>query len=432
MTLESQLHSAQSQNSARLEALYHLAVELSALRSEESVLNTALQHCLDLTESQFGFVGLSDPASGSLDVVAINGFRATDEFWANHHLIPMRFNIFARSVIENRPVRSDDAMIDPVRVGQPAGHPPVRTFLGVPLRIRNKPIGMIGVANRPEPYSDAEEQLLMTYAAQVAIVIRNVQLFAELTRVNEALEATVASRTRELEVAKEALAQKAAQLQQLLSETVDVQEQERQRIAQDMHDSATQLLVGAMLELKSAQKRLGTAELERAAASLAKVGRVLHQAEKEIKRVIHDLRPPSLDALGLAAALRRYIERYAEFSQIECMFSVLGQERRLPARLEIGCYRLVQEALQNVSTHAETEDARVILAFAPQMLKVTVLDEGCGFDLATESRPGQESLGLLGMRERAESMGGQLAIHSQPGQGTRVELLVPLGREVAA
>ncbi|MCB0028456.1 MAG: GAF domain-containing protein, partial [Anaerolineales bacterium] len=86
----------------------------------------------------------------------------------------------ARSVIENRPVRSDDAMVDPLRVGQPAGHPPVRTFLGVPLRLRNKPIGMIGVANRPEPYSDAEEQLLMTYAAQVAIVIRNVQLFAEL------------------------------------------------------------------------------------------------------------------------------------------------------------------------------------------------------------------------------------------------------------
>jgi GAF domain-containing protein len=113
----------------RLQALYHLAVELSALRSLESVLNTALRHCLELTGSQFGFIGLNAPDGRALDVVAIQGFHPTEHFYEHNHLIPLRPNIFARAVLENRPVRSANAMLDPQRVGQPRGHPPVGTFL---------------------------------------------------------------------------------------------------------------------------------------------------------------------------------------------------------------------------------------------------------------------------------------------------------------
>ncbi|MCB0012807.1 MAG: sensor histidine kinase, partial [Anaerolineales bacterium] len=264
------------------------------------------------------------------------------------------------------------------------------------------------------------------------IVIHNVRLYEEITAAKAGLEQKVATRTQQLQKAKEALADKAALLQRLLNETVDVQERERQRIAQDMHDSTSQLLVGAMLELKSAQERLGNGSLPQAETSLQSVREILHRVDAEIKRAIHDLRPPSLDELGLGPALRQYAVRFEQYSGLDCDVEILGTPRRLPPKSEISIYRLVQEALQNVSAHAETDSARVILAFAPQMLKVTVLDEGCGFDMAAESRPGQESLGLLGMRERAESMGGQLTIHSRLGQGTRVELLVPLEREGAS
>ena len=241
---------------AQLRALYHLAVELSAQRSLQSVLETALQHCLALTESQFGFVGLTTANGKALDVVAVQGFHPGQDFYYHNHLIPLRPNIFARVVLDNRPIRSHDATADPLRVGQPQGHPPVGAFLGVPLRQENEPVGMIGVANRPGPYADEHEQLLMTYAAQVAIVIRNRQLLEALRATNEALEQQVAQRTRELQAARDDLARKAEKLQQLLSGTVDVQEQERQRIAQDMHDSINQLIVGAMLELKSARRRI--------------------------------------------------------------------------------------------------------------------------------------------------------------------------------
>jgi two-component system sensor histidine kinase DegS len=391
----------------------------------ESVLNLALQHCLDLTGSQFGFIGLIAAADQALDVVAIQGFHPSDLFYRHNHLIPLRPNIFARVVLENRPIRSDDASADPQRVGQPAGHPPVITFLGVPLCLRDTPIGMIGVANRPWPYDDAHEQLLLTYAAQVAIVIRNVQLYEQLTTANEALERQVANRTQELEEAKEALAQKASQLQQLLTETVNVQERERQRIAQDMHDGTNQLLIGAMLELKSARERLHSQQLAKADASLQTVQEILRRVEAEIKGIVHDLRPPTLDALGLAPALRRYAERFQQYSGLPCAVRVLGRPTRLPANVEIGVYRLMQEALQNISAHAQASRAEVIITFAPQLVKLVVLDNGQGFDLAATRQQHNGSFGLLNMHERAESLGGRLSIQTQPGQGTQVELVVP-------
>ncbi|HKZ70549.1 MAG TPA: GAF domain-containing protein, partial [Anaerolineales bacterium] len=211
-----------SEQRDRLRALYDLALELSALRDLPAVLDTALHHCLELTESQFGFIGLNAPDGKAMDVAAIRGFHPARDFYQQAHLIPLRPNIFARAVLENRPVRSVDATTDDRRVGQPRGHPPVRAFLGVPLRVREEPVGMIGVANRPAPYDDDHEHLLVTYAAQVAIAIHNAQLNEELASAKAELERKVIARTEELYEAKDALAQKADQLGRLLAETVTV------------------------------------------------------------------------------------------------------------------------------------------------------------------------------------------------------------------
>ena len=413
----------------RLQALYDMAVELSALRSLESVLDTALQHCLALTESQFGFIGLNTADSKAMDVVAIQGFHPSSSFYKENRMIPLRPSIFARAVLENRPISSENAMIDPARIGQPKGHPPVKAFLGVPLRIRDKPIGMIGVANRPFTYDDEHEQLLMTYAAQVAIVIRNAQLYEQLKSANEKLEHQVDLRTRQLEAAKEALADKAARLQVLLTETFDVQERERQRIAQDMHDGMNQLLIGAMLELKSAHQRLANENLSQAEDSLQTVQTILRRVESEIKHVIYDLRPPTLDALGLAPAVRRYAERFEGYTAIPCKVTIFGEPRRLRPNVEISVYRLLQEALQNISSHARASQVDVVVAFAPHRLKLTILDNGCGFDLVQVESNGNGRLGLLGMRERAESLGGRVAVATAVGQGARVELVVPIEEE---
>lgn len=413
-----------AQQRERLQALYALALELSALRDLPDVLDTALRHCLELTESQFGFIGLNTPNASAMDVVAIRGFHPTHEFYDQSHLIPLRPNIFARTVLENRPVRSEDVMADPRRVGQPRGHPPVRAFLGVPLRVREAPIGMIGVANRPAPYLEDHEHLLVTYAAQVAIAIHNAQLNEALTLAKVELERKVVARTEELREAKDALAQKAAQLQRLLAETVTVQERERQRISQDLHDGLNQSLVGAMLELKSGRERLGHNDLNRAEVSLQQVSEILHRVESELRQTIYDLRPPALDALGLMPSLHRYASQFTTYANIACEVVAQGTPYRLVPDVEIGLYRIMQEALQNVSQHSGARQATVAINFEPEALVLTITDDGRGFNLMT-TEPTNGHFGLLGMRERAESFGGRLNIISQAGQGARVEVWVP-------
>ncbi len=331
----------------RLQALSVLAVDIAEVRDLPRVLDTALRHCLALTGSQFGFIGLNDAAGAALDVVAIHGFDASARFYERYHLIPLRPNIFARAILENRPVRTDDATHAPERIGQPAEHPPVRAFLGVPLRLHGAPIGMIGVANRAGAYDDEHEHLLLTYAAQVAIAIRNAQLYEELACAKDDLERKVAERTRELAEAKEALARKAGDLRLLLTQTVSAQERERARIAHDMHDGLNQLIIGAILELKAARQRLDSSDHAPADASLQRVRTVLGQVDGEIKRIIHDLRPPSLDVLGLSAAITRYAERYRDFTGLPCGVEVSARPYRLISEAEIGIYRVIQEALQN-------------------------------------------------------------------------------------
>ncbi|MBZ0279994.1 MAG: GAF domain-containing sensor histidine kinase [Anaerolineae bacterium] len=415
-----------SDTAVQLRALYHLSVELSALRSLGSVLKTALKHCLDLTGSQFGFIGLITADKTAIDVVEVQGFHPAREFYDHFRVIPLRPNLFSRVVLENVSVRTENALTDPRRVGQPQGHPGVKTFLGVPLRIREVPIGMIGVANRHLDYEVEHEHLLMTYAAQVAIVIRNAQLYEELVAAKADLEQKVAHRTHELQKAQEALAQKAAQLRQLFNETVDIQEAERQRIAQDMHDGINQLLIGAMLELKSGRERLAVGNLGQADNSLQAVQGILRNVETEIKRVIYDLRPPTLDALGLVSELRRYIQDFKQYTNLNCTVNIKGKSVRLPGQVEVSIYRLLQEALQNIYSHASAHRVRITICFTENDLELSVCDDGIGFDLNAVEQINSRHFGLITMRERAKSLNGRLSIRTQPGQGTSITLSVPL------
>jgi GAF domain-containing protein len=243
----------------RLEALYHLAVELSALRDLQPVLNTALRHCLALTESRFGFIGLTTPDGAAMDVAAIEGFHPTPEFYDHFHLIPLRPSLFARVVLENHPIRSDDALTDPARIGQP--RPSARPcFLGVPLLVRDDQHDWR--CQSAPPYSNDHEQLLVVRRAS-GDRHHNAQLYRVASK---GVGSQVEIRTQELQEAKEALMQKAEQLQRLLNETVGVQERERQRIAQTCTTDSISGH-GAKLELKSARERLSTDD--RAAAEFS-------------------------------------------------------------------------------------------------------------------------------------------------------------------
>jgi len=162
----------------QMESLHAIWVEVSRLHELPQVLDRALDYCLKVTRSEFGFVGLLNASKQMMDVAAIKGFEPSDPtFYERFRLIPVRPTLFGMVVLEGRICISNDVINDPRRVGQPNGHPPVRTYLGVPLRVGSEVIGMVGVANRKEGYSDDEGRLLSTFANQAAVAIDNARLY---------------------------------------------------------------------------------------------------------------------------------------------------------------------------------------------------------------------------------------------------------------
>ena len=161
----------------QLESLYGISVQIASLRGLSEIYDLALTYCLALTKSEMGFIDLLNEDRVDMDVVAVKGFAPPDpRFYERFKRMPVRPSVFGRVITEDRPNISNDVENDPGRVGQPPGHPQVRTFLGVPLRVGENVIGMIGVANKDKGYGPEDERLLSTFANQVAVAIDNAML----------------------------------------------------------------------------------------------------------------------------------------------------------------------------------------------------------------------------------------------------------------
>ena len=164
------------------------------------------------------------------------------------------------------------------------------------------------------------------------------------------------------------------------------------------------------------------------AAGLVEVHHQVLDAAEGLRSLARDLRPPTLDRLGLVAALTSLIADLEDEAGLHVRFQMTGAEARVAPELELGAFRLIQEALRNIIKHAETDMCTVAVEFHPDELHLRVIDAGLGFDPENQDQPGAGHLGLLGMRERTRLLGGALQIQSSPGQGTVVEATLPLVR----
>jgi signal transduction histidine kinase len=205
------------------------------------------------------------------------------------------------------------------------------------------------------------------------------------------------------------------------------QEEERRRIAQELHDEPMQALVTLCRRLDALAQRHA---LPAAAVSALEPIRGLAEAiVQELRELAHGLRPPSLDDLGLVASLRQQVSRFAARTGTETAFEVQGDARRLPPDAELGLFRIAQEALRNVERHAAARRVLVGVGFREREVWLVVRDDGVGFTLpsppASAGHADGPGLGLLGMRERAALLGGRLEVGSAPGQGTTVRVTVP-------
>jgi signal transduction histidine kinase len=250
-----------------------------------------------------------------------------------------------------------------------------------------------------------------------------------------------ATRVRELDSLAQALAKASRDLQTMNSERaslqrqlISAQEQERMRLARELHDQTGQILTAAMLEAERVDENATPAarrQIRQLRNRLGDVSRILH-------RVAWELRPASLDELGLESALANYVSQWSEQCGIEadliCEDSVLDA---LPDDVRTTIYRVVQEALTNAAKHAiGASIVSITAARVGSMIHLTIEDNGCGFDVAASTQ--QNRLGIRGMRERLALLGGKLEIESQPGAGTTIFARIPIkrlthaGRELVA
>jgi signal transduction histidine kinase len=250
--------------------------------------------------------------------------------------------------------------------------------------------------NRARPLTGDDHRLLAGVASHVAVAIANERL-AEAER----------NRLRSYAMA-----------------VTRAQEEERKRIARELHDEASQSLVVIRRRLADLTESLSGHPV---AAELGGLGDLAGQTVAGIRRFSRDLRPPTLDALGVSSALEQQVNHLRDRGDLAAAFRVVGPSRRLPAETELALFRIGQAALHNVELHAAADRVEVELAFEADSVRLSLADDGCGFEvpLNLDELPELGKLGLVGMRERAELVGGTLQLTSSPGAGTRVDVQVP-------
>lgn len=204
---------------------------------------------------------------------------------------------------------------------------------------------------------------------------------------------------------------------------IKAQEEERRRVAREMHDGPAQTMATLVFRAEVCE-RLVDIDIERAKSELSDLREQVRACLKEIRKIIFDLRPMTLDDLGLIPTLKRFLDTMKERTGIAAEVRVIGKEKRLDSYLEIGLFRLIQEALNNVEKHAHASCVTVVIEFRTGFISAVVEDDGQGFD--PEKSGDDDSFGLLGMKERVNLLSGELDITSQQGQGTKVVIKVPL------
>ncbi len=264
----------------------------------------------------------------------------------------------------------------------------------------------------------AEERQLAEQ--QRALLAEAARLRASGRRVELALQHTAAAATC-LAASPEGTPPVALSLEQ---HTLAVQEEERYRLARDIHDGPAQVLANAVLEMQYIE-RLLQRDPQAARAELVQLEESLRDGLAEVRRLIFDLRPPALVDLGLVASLQRYVQDFRERTGLAVQLAVGELAERLPAAQEVAVFRIIQEALQNVRKHARASKVAINVARTPAGLTVSVTDDGVGFDPTCGPSAERKTVGLAGMQERAQLIGGALQVVSQPGNGTTISLVVP-------
>lgn len=212
---------------------------------------------------------------------------------------------------------------------------------------------------------------------------------------------------------------------------IEAQEEERQRLARDMHDGPAQSMANILIKTEICE-RLIDIDKEKSKEELQNLKKIVRSTLQDLRKTIYDLRPMSLDDLGLIPTIERYIHNFTKHTGIPVKFNVLGDPINLNPSIETAIFRIIQESLNNVYKHAEATEARVYLEYSLKRLNLSIIDNGIGFDVEEVEKSSTGIIGgfgLISIRERVDLLNGKIDIKSVKGEGTRINIFIMLPEE---
>ncbi len=384
-----------------LSALNSIAATVSQSLDIGDVLENSLQRVLEITKTNTGCVFLRSPDSQKLELMKSRG--PANAFGCQESASP-ECTCACHKVMESGQTMMVNDISQCVVLGQEAmQREGIEYFVSLPLKSKNRTLGVMNIAcSSRHCFTENDFKLLDSVGYHVGLAIENSFLYKE--------------------------AKQKEQLRgQLLTSVISAQEEERKRIARELHDEYGQTLAGLVMSIELIENATPPGQVQ-VRDRLKDAKSLVIRAIDEIRRLTLDLRPSSLDYLGLVDTLHLYARSHLEAIGINVQFETKGLNQRLAPVVEVALFRIIQEALHNITKYAAAHNVRIKLEAKEKTILAEVEDDGKGFDTEAvlKNRMERKSLGLLGIEERATLLGGTFHIRSKPGRGTCLTIEIPI------
>lgn len=392
-----------------LVALSRVSAAISGLQDLDTILKIGLDNVLNILNGTVGGIMLLNESDQTLSYRVHHGL--SDKYAEEMHFklgegIAGKVAQNGRAVLlEDISSEPDAARLDLISLEG------LRAFVSVPLRAKDNVLGVMNVASHvPHRFTKEDVHLLHTIGDQLGIAIEQAILYERLRKARE-------------------------RLRKLARQNLVAEEEERRRIARELHDETSQSLSGIALQLEALiemYSKSGNPDSQ-LIAGLKKVQALTVQVHKEVSRVISNLHPTVLDSLGLVAAARQHVKNTLQPLNINATVEAKGTEMRFPPDVEAALFRVIQGSVGNIIKHSKAKNASIVLVYQPDQFSLTIRDDGQGFDVSrlTDVEQSGRGRGLFSMRERIGFLGGTSGVESKIGAGTTVWAKIPIGQEIS-
>jgi signal transduction histidine kinase len=408
-TTERELESQILRRHHQLLALNRISSAVSGLWDLDAILRVALDNVLEVINGTIGGILLVDDETNTLSYRVQRGLSAR---YAEKMRMPVGDGIAGKVAQTGNPMLLEDISKEP----ETAHHDLVsaeglKGFVSIPLKAKDKVLGVMNIASHAAGrFGKDDMSLLSSIGGYIGIAIEQARLYERLMNASE-------------------------RYQTLLQHALTAQEEERKRIARELHDETSQSLTSLTLSLQAIRGIAETKGIRDAdlMERLKETHAYAVHAGKEIVRLMKELRPTLLDELGLPVAIHRYAKDTLQVKGINVAAEFVGTERRFPPEVEITLFRVAQGAIGNILEHSGAKNASVKLECSTNKCVLHIEDDGKGFDVNKLMRvdPSGRGAGLFTIKERVKLIGGTCSVESRPGQGTKVTVNVPLTRNRA-